>query len=116
MGTFALMERSRALAPALFAGMVILACGSRSVQADETPWQKPGADEVTVARDSTECRQAAQKEALRRYPYGAGSPSLGATGAVLSEQRDDNSRAVAETSQFNICMQTRGYHRAPGAR
>ncbi len=69
-----------------------------------------------VARDSAECRDAAQDEALRRYPYRAASPSLGATGAVLLQQHDENDRAVVQASLFDDCMQARGYQRAPAAR
>lgn len=76
------------------------------------PWQKAGTSEQSRSQDTAECREAAREEALRRYPSRAGSPSLGVTGAILSQQRDDNSRAVAETSLFNNCMQGRGYQRA----
>lgn len=72
-------------------------------------WHKPGADEPTITRDTTECRDAAQAEAMRRYPFRASSPAVGAAGIGLSQQRDDHARAVAEASLFNSCMQSRGY-------
>jgi hypothetical protein len=75
----------------------------------DAPWHKPGADPQTTARDSTECRDAAQDEAVRRYPYGAASPAVGPAGIGLGQQRDEHARSVAEASLFNRCMQTRGY-------
>ncbi|MDI1285294.1 MAG: hypothetical protein PSV46_12955 [Reyranella sp.] len=80
------------------------------------PWQKPGATEQMSVRDQAECREAAQEEALRRYPYRAGSPTLGATGALMTQQHDDNSRAIAEASLFNNCMRGRGYQPATSAK
>src|SRR5262249_34868263 len=75
----------------------------------DAQWQKPGADPQTIARDSAECRDAAQDEAVRRYPYGASSPALGAAGIGLGQQRDEHAGAVAEASLFTRCMQARGY-------
>ena len=69
-----------------------------------------------MSRDTAECREAAHEEALRRYPYRAGSPSLGVTGTVLSSQRNDSSRATTEASLSNNCMQSKGYRRAPVSR
>src|SRR5262245_39044337 len=74
-------------------------------------WQKPGADAQMINRDSTECREAAQEEAIRRYPYRASSPALGTAGIGLGQQRDDHNRSVAEASMFNNCMRGRGYKR-----
>ena len=79
---------------------------------DAAPWRKEGASDQTSQRDSAECRETARESALRRYPYRGGSPSLGPAGAVMSQQRDDTDRAVAEASQFNECMQGKGYRRA----
>jgi hypothetical protein len=75
------------------------------------PWQKPGADDPTVAKDTSECRTLAERDALRRYPYGFSSPSFGAAGVVMSQQRDDINRTNAEVAAFNSCMQDRGYAR-----
>jgi hypothetical protein len=75
------------------------------------PWQKTGADQATVAKDTSECRALAEQEALRRYPYGFSSPTFGAAGTVMSQQRDDTNRATAEVALFNSCMQDRGYTR-----
>jgi hypothetical protein len=86
---------------------VVAACTAPGAE----QWQKAGADGPTTARDSAECREAAQDEALRRYPYRASSPALGAPGIGLGQQRDDNNRAIAEASLFNTCMQGRGYKR-----
>ena len=98
----------------IFAALLV-ACAN-CTSSDAGLWQKAGTSEQTTSRDTAECRAAAQEEALRRYPYRAGSPSLGATGTVLSSQRDDNSRATTEASLFNNCMQSRGYRRAPASR
>ena len=75
-----------------------------------TQWKKAGADDATMAKDTSACRVAARDEALRRYPYAfSGSPSLGAGGMVVSQQRDDTHRAVVESASFNSCMQDKGY-------
>ena len=105
----------RRIEHAIAVAALLVACAS-CASSDEGPWQKAGASEQTLSQDTAECREAAQEEALRRYPYRAASPSLGATGAILSQQRDDNSRAIAEASLFNNCMQSRGYRRAPASR
>ncbi|HEY4169097.1 MAG TPA: hypothetical protein VGM96_20065 [Reyranella sp.] len=74
-------------------------------------WQKQGADEQTVARDTTNCRTLAQAEALRQYPYSAGSTSIGAAGVVAAQQQNDSNRIIVETGRFNDCMAERGYKR-----
>ena len=94
----------------------ILVCGLLAGVAgctpyESAPWRKDGTSDQTMQRDNTECRELARSEALRRYPYRAGSPSLGAAGGVMSQQRDDSDRAIAEASHFNACMQGRGYRR-----
>jgi hypothetical protein len=76
-----------------------------------TSWQKPGADEQTIARDSANCRVTAQAEALRQYPQSAGSPGLGAAGIAASQQQDDTNRAIVEAARLNDCMAGRGYKR-----
>ena len=63
------------------------------------PWQKAGTDDSTIKKDTSECRALAEQEALRRYPYGFSSPSFGAAGAVMSQQRDDTNRTSAEVAQ-----------------
>jgi|ERR1700756_4756056 hypothetical protein len=100
---------------AIAAAALLVACAN-CTSADAGVWQKAGTSEQTMSQDTAECRASAQEEALRRYPYRAGSPSLGVTGAVLSQQRDDHGRVVAEASLFNNCMQGRGYQRAPASR
>jgi hypothetical protein len=74
-------------------------------------WQKPGANEQTVTRDTTNCRTLAQAEALSQYPYSAGSTSIGAAGVVASQQQNDSNRIIVETGRFNDCMAGRGYKR-----
>ena len=101
----------RGIARAILAAALLGGCSPPHNAQSGGQWHKAGADQTTIARDSAECRDAAQDEALHRYPYRASSPTLGATGAVLGQQRDDNARAVAEASMFNSCMQARGYQR-----
>jgi hypothetical protein len=98
-------RRAAILVCGLLAGLV--GCATY----ESAPWRKDGANDQTVQRDNTECRGLARSEAQRRYPYRAGSPSLGAAGAVTAQQRDDTSRAVTEATHFNECMQGRGYRR-----
>jgi len=75
-----------------------------------THWKKVGVDDATIAKDTSDCRVAAREEALRRYPNAfSGSPSLGAGGMVVSQQRDDTHRSVVEAASFNSCMQDKGY-------
>ena len=94
-----LVVRKLAARTSAMAVAVIAACGPSQAQT----WQKSGTNDQTMARDSTECRELARDEALRRYPYRGGS--------MLGQQRDDNSRAVAEAGLFGNCMQARGYRR-----
>ena len=75
------------------------------------PWQKPGADEQTSARDTANCRTEAQAEALQRYPYSASSAGFDATGAVGGQQRDAVNRSTVEAARFNACMREKGYSR-----
>jgi len=86
--------------------------GCSAPESTPATWQKPGADEQTVARDTTNCRTLAQAEALRQYPYGVGSTSIGAAGVVASQQQTDSNRIIVETGRFNDCMAGRGYKRA----
>jgi hypothetical protein len=97
----------RAMA-ALFCVVTGLAACAASTPA---PWQKPGADSQVVARDSSECRASARQEAVRRYPFTANYPSLGAAGVVMSQQQNDIDRSSTETAVFNTCMRQRGYKR-----
>ena len=76
-----------------------------------TSWQKPGADEQTIARDTANCRVTAQAEALRQYPQGAGSPGMGAAGLAASQQQDETNRTIVEAARLNDCMAGRGYKR-----
>jgi hypothetical protein len=74
------------------------------------PWQKAGADDAIVARDTSECRSFAKEEAARRYLLG--SSTYGPTVSVLSQQGLETDRTTAEAGLFNSCMQNRGYTRA----
>src|SRR5690349_7943636 len=101
----------RILVPHVLSVIALLTICAGCASQEGAQWQKAGTDQQTLSRDSAECREAAQEGAVRRYPYRAASAGFGATGAALSQQRDDNSRAVAEASLFNGCMQGRGYRR-----
>jgi hypothetical protein len=94
----------RTPSPAILALLLapLLADCTAGARVGEQPWQKPGASEQAIAGDSAECSKAAKEDAVRRYPYRGGD--------MLSQQHDDTSRAIAEASAFNSCMQGRGYH------
>lgn len=76
-------------------------------------WQKPGAGEAVVAKDTAECRETAEQEAELRYPHGFSTPTLSAAGMAMAQQRDNTDRANAATAAFNACMRDRGYVREP---
>jgi hypothetical protein len=99
------------MSPKIARALLMVAVAAACTAPGSEQWQKAGADGPTTARDNAECREAAQDEALRRYPYRASSPALGAPVIALGQQRDDNNRAIAEASLFNTCMQGRGYKR-----
>ncbi len=99
------------IAHALLAGLVASGLAVGCAAQPSGPWQKPGADEQTLARDAAGCRSAAQAEALRRYPYSGGPPGIGAGGAVAMQQRDAADRSAVEAARFNACMAERGYKR-----
>jgi hypothetical protein len=94
---------ARALLPLLIA--------AGCAQQPTGPWQKPGVDEQTQARDTASCRSAAQAAALRSYPSRGGPAGLGAAGAVAAQQRDTAGRAAVETARFDDCMLGKGYRR-----
>src|SRR4051812_34659507 len=89
--------------------LLLSSCAPTVSGPSPAPWQKAGANEQKTARDDAQCREAAREEALLRYPYRAGSPSLGPAGAIISQQQDDSSRAIAEVSLLKNCMQGKGY-------
>jgi hypothetical protein len=74
-------------------------------------WYKPGAGEAAIAKDTAECRDAAEQEAELRYPRGFASPMLSGPGLAMAQQRDNTERANAVTAAFNGCMRERGYGR-----
>ena len=100
------MTRPFLLLLALWASLVACAPSPPS-------WQKAGASEATLAKDSSECRELAEGEAMRRYPSGFSSPSFSATGVLMSQQRDETNRSAVETASFNTCMVSRGYAPTP---
>jgi hypothetical protein len=69
-------------------------------------WQKPGVDNATLTKDTSDCQAAADREAVRRYPHGFNyAPAAGGMVGVL--QRDETSRSTVEASSFNACMEAR---------
>jgi hypothetical protein len=93
--------------------LLIVSIGIAACEAP-TPasWQKPGAGEAVVAKDTAECRDAAEQEAELRYPRGFTTPTLSGPGLAMTQQRDNTDRANAVTAAFNTCMRERGYVRA----
>jgi hypothetical protein len=73
-------------------------------------WQKPGVDGATLAKDTSDCQAAAEREAVRRYPQGFYTPA--ASGTVGAMQRDETNRSTVEASFFKACMEGRGYMRS----
>jgi hypothetical protein len=94
-------------ARALFPLLVAVGCAQQPIG----PWQKPGVDEQTQARDTAGCRSAAQAAALRSYPSSGGPAGLGAAGAIAAQQRDTAGRAAVEAARFDDCMVEKGYSR-----
>ena len=88
-----------------------LAPGLSACAASPGEWQKPGESESSIARDSADCRSAAQEEAMRIYPYTVSSSYSGAPTVVMATQQRDSYRAAAEKRYFDECMQSRGYAR-----
>ena len=74
-------------------------------------WQKAGVDGATVAKDTSDCQAAAEREAVRQYPHGFGyAPAAG--GMTTGLQRDETNRSMVEASSFKACMEGRGYTRS----
>jgi hypothetical protein len=86
--------------------MALMSCAAQE------HWTKSGADDATIAKDTSDCRVVARGEALRRYPYGFTGPSFGASGVAGAQQRDDTNRSIVEAASFNSCMQDKGYARS----
>lgn len=73
-------------------------------------WQKAGSDASAAASDASECRLAAQREALRLFPYGSRGPYYASAGAVgAAQMHDEADRSAAEAQHFNQCMRSKGY-------
>ena len=72
-------------------------------------WQKQGADDATIARDMSACRDVARGEASQRNPYQLGSPVP--FGMPSVQQSDALSRTTYEAERLEACMQGRGYSR-----
>lgn len=90
--------------------LLLLSAGVASCAAPAAPsWQKPGAGEAVVARDTAECHDTAEQEAELRYPRGFTTPALSGPGLAMAQQRDNTERANAVTAAFNGCMRGRGY-------
>ena len=74
-------------------------------------WQKPGVDNATLAKDTSDCQADAERESMRRYPYGF-NYAPAASGTIVAMQRDETNRSIVETSVFKACMEGRGYTRS----
>jgi hypothetical protein len=57
--------------------MMVAACASPE------RWTKAGANDAITAKDVEQCQALGKDEALRRYPYIAGSAPYDATGMVF---------------------------------
>ena len=95
---------------ALVLPMIFAACTTPPAER----WTKSGAGDAATTADMSECRDIAQQQALRRYPYGFSGPSMSASGTVLSQQSDETNRSIVAKSSFDDCMENRGYARAAG--
>jgi hypothetical protein len=72
-------------------------------------WQKQGADQQTVSRDTSTCHDVARAEALQRKPFQPGS--LAPFGMPSTQQSDDLGRSSYDAEQFEACIKKLGYHR-----
>ena len=89
-----------------------------AVSACGTPmrWDKPGATDQMVQTDMSACRQAAQIEADRYYPYypwGWGGWGWGRRSGLMWQMRADDERFFAESRLTAFCMRTKGYEQVP---
>jgi hypothetical protein len=103
----------RFLALALSLGLA--ACAGAG--ATPTRWERSGVDDATTAKDESDCRATAQREAARRYPYGFGPPPYAAAYADASwltwQRSVDADRVAAENRLTELCMRNKGYARTP---
>jgi hypothetical protein len=88
-------------------------------------WEKPGADQATAVRDSTECRLIARGASLPRYSEPPPDPFAGAVGpsgyvgmrAGSANMWQYSSNEIGpyalEERIHSTCMRHRGYDRAP---
>jgi len=65
---------------------------------------------ATLAKDTSDCQAAAEREAVRRYPHSFGYAP--AVGGMAGLQRDETNRSTVEASSFKACMEGRGYARS----
>ena len=94
-----------------------------AVSACGTPmrWDKPGATDQMVQTDMSACRQAAQIEASRYYPYypwgwagGWGwGWGYGRRSGLWWSMRADDERFLTENRLTSFCMRTKGYELVP---
>jgi hypothetical protein len=93
--------------PLLVLSFVLAACAAPT----SATWQKAGASDATKAKDTSDCHGAAQKEALRLYPYGSNPLLSGSPGGLMYQQHDERVRSDAEGRSFDLCMRNKGYAR-----
>ena len=51
-------------------------------------WQKPGVDNTTLTKDTSDCRASAEREAVRRYPHGFVCSRRQRDGCCIAARRD----------------------------
>jgi hypothetical protein len=80
-------------------------------------WERPGANDAATAKDQSDCRVTAEREAARSYPYTAGPPPYAAASADASwlmwQRNVDADRFAAEDRFMALCMRNKGYTRTP---
>jgi len=93
--------------PVLVLTFVLTACAAPT----SATWQKAGASDATKATDTSDCHDAAQKEARRLYPHGSNPLLAGTPGVLMAQQHDERVRSDAEGRSFELCMRNKGYAR-----
>ena len=78
--------------------LILAACSSPPT------WEKAGANETTVANDSSDCRVQARLAPLPERYAPSPDPSVTSKVMTLNEQR-----AAFETQEFQKCMTGKGY-------
>jgi hypothetical protein len=100
----------RVLSAALL--LTVAACSATPMR-----WQKPGT--ADAADDEAACRADAQREAIRRMPYGNGPPIFGVyrdMSMLQWTQGIDIQRYYLEEHLTKACMRDKGFELVPMSR